>query len=111
MTKHDFDAVVMGLGPNGLSTAITSQHAGLSVLLLERYRSIRGGMLSAVLTFLGFVHDTCLAVHPMEKSLLGLTILKNGKLHIGRLVFVFHKYTSVFLDAPNDYRIKVVPPF
>lgn len=65
MAKYDFDAVVVGSGPNGLSAAITLQRAGLSVLMLEGKSSIGGGMRSAELTLPGFVHDICSAVHPM----------------------------------------------
>ena len=65
MTKKDFDAVVVGSGPNGLAAAITMQRAGLSVLLLEAKNTIGGGMRSAELTLPGYVHDICSAIHPM----------------------------------------------
>ena len=65
MDKRDYDAVVVGSGPNGLSAAITLQRAGLSVLLLEGKDSIGGGMRSAALTLPGFTHDVCSAIHPM----------------------------------------------
>ncbi|MGO8141017.1 FAD-dependent oxidoreductase, partial [Rhizobium leguminosarum] len=65
MAKTDFDAVVVGSGPNGLSAAITLQQAGLSVLLLEAKDTIGGGLRSAELTLPGFVHDICSAIHPM----------------------------------------------
>ncbi|WP_077130076.1 phytoene desaturase family protein [Spirosoma montaniterrae] len=64
-THPDFDAVVVGSGPNGLAAAITLQHAGLSVLLLEAKKTVGGGMRTAELTLPGFRHDICSAIHPM----------------------------------------------
>ncbi|MBC3787549.1 phytoene desaturase family protein [Spirosoma utsteinense] len=65
MTKPDYDAVVVGSGPNGLSAAIVLQHAGLSVLVLEAKPTIGGGTRSAELTLPGFVHDIGSAIHPL----------------------------------------------
>ncbi|GAB3250184.1 NAD(P)/FAD-dependent oxidoreductase [Larkinella harenae] len=65
MRKTDFDAVVVGSGPNGLAAAITLQQAGLSVLIVEGKPQIGGGLRSAELTLPGFVHDTCSAIHPL----------------------------------------------
>ncbi|WP_460925049.1 phytoene desaturase family protein [Pontibacter brevis] len=65
MSKRDFDAVVVGSGPNGLAAAVTMQEAGLSVLLLEAKATIGGGLRSAELTLPGFVHDICSAIHPL----------------------------------------------
>jgi phytoene dehydrogenase-like protein len=65
MEKRDYDAVVVGAGPNGLAAAIELQRAGLSVLLLEGKATIGGGMRSEALTLPGFVHDVCSAVHPL----------------------------------------------
>ncbi|KAA5543000.1 phytoene desaturase family protein [Adhaeribacter rhizoryzae] len=65
MTKKDFDAIVVGSGPNGLAAAIRLQQAGLSVLLVEGKNTIGGGMRSQELTLPGFVHDVCSAIHPM----------------------------------------------
>jgi phytoene dehydrogenase-like protein len=61
----DYDAVVVGSGPNGLAAAITVAQAGLSVLVREAADTIGGGTRSAELTLPGFVHDVCSAVHPM----------------------------------------------
>ncbi len=61
----DFDAVVVGSGPNGLAAAITLQKKGLRVLMLEAKSTIGGGMRSAELTLPGFTHDICSAVHPL----------------------------------------------
>ncbi len=68
MDKRNFDAVVVGSGPNGLAAAITLQQQGLSVLLLEAKDTIGGGLRSAALTLPGFMHDICSAVHPMAAT-------------------------------------------
>ena len=64
--RRDYDAVVVGSGPNGLAAAIAIQQAGLSVLLLEGKSVIGGGLRSAELTLPGFLHDVCSAIHPMS---------------------------------------------
>jgi phytoene dehydrogenase-like protein len=61
----DYDAVVVGSGPNGLAAAIALQQKGLSVLVLEAKPTIGGGLRSAELTLPGFLHDICSAVHPL----------------------------------------------
>lgn len=63
--SYDFDAVVVGSGPNGLAAAITLAQAGLSVMIFEAKETIGGGMRSAELTLPGFTHDICSAVHPL----------------------------------------------
>lgn len=65
MTKTDYDAVVVGSGPNGLAAAITLQQSGLKVLLVEGKQTIGGGLRSAELTLPGFTHDICSAIHPL----------------------------------------------
>jgi phytoene dehydrogenase-like protein len=61
----EYDAVVVGSGPNGLAAAITLARAGCSVLVCEANTVIGGGARSAELTLPGFVHDVCSAVHPL----------------------------------------------
>ena len=63
--RSEYDAVVVGAGPNGLAAAITLARAGRSVLLLEAKETVGGGIRSAELTLPGFVHDVCAAVHPL----------------------------------------------
>ena len=66
--SYDYDAVVVGSGPNGLAAAIVLQQAGLSVLLLEGKQEIGGGLRTAELTLPGFRHDICSAIHPLAAA-------------------------------------------
>lgn len=68
MIKNQYDAIVVGSGPNGLSAAIALRQAGLSVLLVEGKDRIGGGLGSAELTLPGFLHDVSSAVHPMAAA-------------------------------------------
>ena len=61
----DYDAVVVGAGPNGLAAAITLSRTFKSVLLLEGRERIGGGVRSAELTLPHFIHDVCSAVQPL----------------------------------------------
>jgi phytoene dehydrogenase-like protein len=64
-TGREFDAVVIGSGPNGLAAAVTLAQAGCSVLVIEAKNKIGGGTRTDELTLPGFHHDVCSAVHPM----------------------------------------------
>jgi len=66
--KREYDAVVVGSGPNGLAAAILMQQNGLSVLVLEGKETIGGGMRSTELTLPGYLHDICSAIHPLAVS-------------------------------------------
>ncbi len=64
MTRN-YDAIVVGSGPNGLSAAIALAQAGLGVGVFESRSSVGGGMRSAELTLPGFTHDICSAIYPL----------------------------------------------
>ena len=61
----EYNAIVIGSGPNGLAAAVRLQSEGLSVLVLEGKNSIGGGTRTEELTLPGYLHDVCSAVHPM----------------------------------------------
>ncbi len=61
----DYDAVVIGAGPNGLAAAIKVAQEGHSVLVLEAADTPGGGCRTKELTLPGFRHDICSAIHPL----------------------------------------------
>ncbi len=65
LNRDEFDAVVVGSGPNGLAAAVALAQAGASVLVLEAADEIGGGTRTAESTLPGFRHDVCSAVHTM----------------------------------------------
>lgn len=64
-SQSEFDAVVVGSGPNGLAAAITIAQEGRSTLLVEAKEKLGGGTRTEELTLPGFRHDVCAAVHPL----------------------------------------------
>lgn len=83
-----YDAVVIGSGPNGLAAAITIAHAGKSVAVFEANEDTGGGVRSAELTLPGFLHDTCSAVYPLA---IGSPLFRS--LHLAR-------YGLQWVDSP-----------
>jgi phytoene dehydrogenase-like protein len=61
----EYDAVVVGSGPNGLAAAVTLTAAGLRVLVVEGAASTGGGCRTEELTLPGFLHDVCSTAHPL----------------------------------------------
>ena len=65
MKNQQYDAVIIGSGPNGLAAGILLAQNGLSVLIVEASEEIGGGVRSAELTLPGFTHDICSAIMPL----------------------------------------------
>ncbi len=63
--NYQYDAVIIGSGPNGLAAAIALAQNDLSVLVVEAADEIGGGVRSMELTLPGFTHDICSAIHPL----------------------------------------------
>ena len=65
VTSHEYDAVVVGAGPNGLAAAIRIAQQGFSTLVLEKSTKVGGACRTEELTLPGFRHDVGSAVHPL----------------------------------------------
>ena len=88
--ERQFDAVIVGAGPNGLAAAITLAQAGRAVVVFEAEDTIGGGMRSAELTLPGFTHDVCAAVVPLALASPFFRTLPLGK----------HGLAFIHPDAP-----------
>jgi len=63
--KSNYDAIIIGSGPNGVAAGIVLAQKGMSVLILEAQPTAGGGCRSAALTLPGYVHDICSSIHPL----------------------------------------------
>jgi phytoene dehydrogenase-like protein len=64
----EYDAVVIGSGPNGLVAANLLADRGWSVVVLEAQPSLGGAVASAEDVHPGFVHDTFSAFYPLAAA-------------------------------------------
>ena len=108
-TNREYDAVVIGAGPNGLAAAIVLARHGCRVIILEAAATPGGGVRSAELTIPGFSHDACSAVYPLAVAspfLRQLPLNEYGLEWITPLIAVAHPFddgTAAFLAAtPED---------
>lgn len=61
----EYDGIVIGGGPNGLTVAAYMAKAGLKVLVVERRYEMGGGLCTERVTHPGFVHNTHAIYHMM----------------------------------------------
>ena len=65
MKEREFDGIIIGAGPNGLTVGAYLARAGLKVLLLERRYEIGGGLATEHLTLPGLLIDSHAIYHMM----------------------------------------------
>src|SRR6478672_6013036 len=65
---QDFDAVIIGAGPNGLAAGNVLAEAGWHVLVLEGQDRIGGAVASDEAVHDGFIHDTFSSFYPLAAA-------------------------------------------
>lgn len=63
--SDQYDAIIIGSGPNGLSAAIRLQQLGLKTAVYEQAGKPGGGVRTEEITLKGFKHDLASAIHPL----------------------------------------------
>jgi phytoene dehydrogenase-like protein len=62
---EQYDGIILGAGPNGLTVAAYLAKAGLKILLLEKRFEAGGGLATEQVTLPGFLHNTHAVYMPM----------------------------------------------
>src|SRR5208283_3162312 len=62
---EEYDGIIIGAGPNGLTVAAYLAKAGLKILVLERRFEAGGGLATEQVTLPGFLHNTHAIYMPM----------------------------------------------
>ncbi len=62
---EEYDGIIIGAGPNGLTVAAYLAKAGLKILVLERRFEAGGGLATEQVTLPGFLHNTHAVYMPM----------------------------------------------
>ncbi len=63
--SNEYDGIIIGAGPNGLTVAAYLAKAGLKILVLERNFEAGGGLATEQVTLPGFLHNTHAVYMPM----------------------------------------------
>lgn len=62
---EEYDGIILGAGPNGLTVAAYLAKAGLKILVLEKNFEAGGGLATEQVTLPGFLHNTHAVYMPM----------------------------------------------
>jgi phytoene dehydrogenase-like protein len=101
MARFNYDVVVIGGGPNGLTTAAYLAKAGLKVFVAEKRYEIGGGLATEEVTRPGFWHNTHAIYHMMTEY---APIFPDFKLHTDYdLKFIYPpvQFACVFSDGES----------
>ena len=61
----EYDGIIIGAGPNGLTVAAYLAKTGLKILVLEKNFEAGGGLATEQVTLPGFLHNTHAVYMPM----------------------------------------------
>lgn len=61
----EYDGIIIGAGPNGMTVGSYLAKAGFKILMLERRNEIGGGLATEMITIPGLLHDTHAIFHMM----------------------------------------------
>ncbi|EAZ80395.1 phytoene desaturase family protein [Algoriphagus machipongonensis] len=66
--NKQYDAIIVGSGPNGLAAGIALAQKGKKIKIIEASDTVGGGARTKFLTLPGYKHDVCSAIHPMAMA-------------------------------------------
>src|SRR5207302_2928231 len=108
-SEEEFDAIVVGAGPGGVSAALTMARGGLSVVLFERgerpgVKNVMGGVMYG--RMLADVVPECWKTAPMER------VVTDERLWLttaDSVVTAGHKHLPHTVEPPNAFTVLRVP--
>ena len=101
MRELEFDGIVIGSGPNGLTTAGYLSKAGLKVAVLERRYEAGGGLATENLTLPGLLIDSHAIYHMMVEYAPPLKDFELDKLYDLEWIYPDPQIVMPFLDGSH----------
>lgn len=101
MRELEFDGVIIGGGPNGLTTAGYLSKAGLKIAVLERRYEIGGGLATENLTLPGLLIDSHAIYHMMTEYAPPIKDFELDKVYDLKWIYPDPQIVMPFLDGSH----------